>query len=95
MTTQLPRPLETKFSAATCLVVRVSDFRPEGLGSMPVQPNTLLVHTQLSCERCEALIAAEALDQAQMALDVRHPCPQASSASTIRPFSQNNCPSLS
>ncbi|GFV21995.1 uncharacterized protein TNCV_4526811 [Trichonephila clavipes] len=28
------------------LVVRASDSRPEGLGSMPVPPNTLRVHTE-------------------------------------------------
>ncbi|GFU30494.1 uncharacterized protein TNCV_1687511 [Trichonephila clavipes] len=32
--------------AVGSLVVRASDFRPEGLGSMPVPPNTLRVHTE-------------------------------------------------
>ncbi|GFV55127.1 uncharacterized protein TNCV_2623481 [Trichonephila clavipes] len=32
--------------AVSSLVVRASDSRPEGLGSMPVPPNTLQVHTE-------------------------------------------------
>ncbi|GFU94442.1 hypothetical protein TNCV_2644301 [Trichonephila clavipes] len=32
--------------AVGSLVVRASDSRPEGLGSMPVPPNTLRVHTE-------------------------------------------------
>ncbi|GFW58202.1 uncharacterized protein TNCV_2633761 [Trichonephila clavipes] len=38
--------LHLKKWAVGSLVVRASDSRPEGLGSMPVPPNTLRVHTE-------------------------------------------------
>ncbi|GFU98452.1 hypothetical protein TNCV_3652831 [Trichonephila clavipes] len=40
-----------QLSAVGSLLVRASDFRPEGLGSMP--PNTLRVHTDLPAEIVE------------------------------------------
>ncbi|GFV12371.1 hypothetical protein TNCV_4855281, partial [Trichonephila clavipes] len=35
--------------AVGSLVARASDSRPEGMGSMPVPPNTLRVHTRSTC----------------------------------------------